>query len=37
MTEVAPLRIELDDVTRSAVLALLEEHLWNMHELSPPD
>lgn len=37
MTEVAPLRIELDDVTRPAVLALLEEHLRNMHELSPPD
>jgi putative acetyltransferase len=31
------MRIEIDDVTRPAVLALLEEHLRNMHELSPPD
>jgi putative acetyltransferase len=31
------MRIELDDVTRPQVLALLEEHLRNMHELSPPD
>lgn len=30
-------RIEVDDVTRPEVLALLEEHLRNMHELSPPD
>jgi putative acetyltransferase len=30
-------RIEIDDVTRSEVLALLEEHLRSMHELSPPD
>ena len=29
--------IELDDLSRSSVLALLAEHLRNMHELSPPD
>jgi putative acetyltransferase len=29
--------IEVDDVTRPQVLALLEEHLRNMHELTPPD
>jgi len=28
--------IEIDDVTRPQVLALLEEHLRNMHELTPP-
>jgi putative acetyltransferase len=31
------MRIELDDVSRPEVIALLEEHLRNMHELSPPD
>lgn len=31
------MRIELDDVTRPEVIALLEEHLRNMYELSPPD
>ena len=31
------MRIEVDDVTRPEVLALLEEHLRNMYELSPPD
>jgi putative acetyltransferase len=31
------LRIEVDDVTRPQVLALLEEHLRNMHELTPPE
>lgn len=30
-------RIELDDVSRPQVLALLEEHLRNMYELSPPN
>ncbi len=29
------MRIEVDDLTRPAVLALLAEHLTNMHELSP--
>jgi len=29
--------IELDDLSRPQVIALLEEHLRNMHELSPPD
>jgi putative acetyltransferase len=29
--------IEIDDVTRPQVLALLEEHLRNMHELTPPE
>lgn len=31
------LHIELDDLSRSSVIALLAEHLRNMHELSPPD
>lgn len=31
------LHIELDDLSRPEVIALLEEHLRNMHELSPPD
>ena len=31
------LRIELDDLSRVAVLRLLEEHLRNMYELSPPE
>jgi putative acetyltransferase len=31
------MRIEIDDVSRPQVLALLEEHLRNMYELSPPD
>jgi putative acetyltransferase len=34
---VSGMRIEADDVTRPAVLALLEEHLRNMYELSPPE
>jgi hypothetical protein len=34
--EVTP-RIEIDDVSRPQVLALLEEHLHNMYELTPPD
>jgi putative acetyltransferase len=31
------MRIELDDLTRPQVHALLREHLNNMHELSPPE
>ena len=31
------MRIEVDDISRPQVLALLEEHLRNMHELSPPE
>lgn len=31
------MRIEIDDVSRPEVLALLEEHLRNMYELSPPE
>ena len=31
------MRIELDDLSRPQVLALLEEHLRNMYELSPPE
>ena len=31
------MRIEQDDVSRPEVLALLEEHLRNMHELTPPE
>lgn len=37
MAEDVALRIEIDDVSRPQVIALLEEHLRNMHELSPPD
>ena len=29
--------IELDDVSRAEVISLLEEHLRNMCELSPPE
>lgn len=32
-----PLRIEIDDPARPDVLALLEEHLRDMHALSPPE
>jgi putative acetyltransferase len=31
------MRIEADDLTRPEVHALLEEHLANMYELSPPE
>ena len=31
------MRIETDDLTRRDVHKLLEEHLANMHELSPPE
>ena len=31
------MRIETDDLTRPQVIALLNEHLSNMHELSPPE
>ena len=31
------MRIEVDDLSRSEVQALLEEHLSNMYELSPPE
>ena len=31
------MHIEIDDLTRPQVHALLEEHLRNMHELSPPE
>ena len=31
------MRIEVDDLTRPQIHALLEEHLANMHELSPPE
>ena len=33
----ATMRIELDDLSRPEVHALLQEHLDNMHELSPPE
>ena len=33
----ASFQIEIDDPLRSDVYALLEEHLHNMHELSPPE
>jgi len=31
------MRIEVDDVSRPQVCALLEEHLRNMHEITPED
>jgi putative acetyltransferase len=31
------LRLEVDDLSRPAVQALLDEHLQNMHQLSPPE
>ena len=31
------LRIEADDLSRPQVLALLEEHLRNMYEITPPE
>ena len=31
------MRIELDDLSRPAVLALLQEHLQSMRELTPPE
>jgi putative acetyltransferase len=31
------LRIELDDISRPPVIGLLEEHLRNMYEITPPD
>jgi putative acetyltransferase len=31
------MRIEVDDLSRPEVHALLQEHLANMHELSPPE
>ena len=31
------MHIELDDLTRPQVHALLQEHLDNMYELSPPE
>ena len=31
------MRIETDDLSRPQVIALLNEHLSNMHELSPPE
>lgn len=31
------MRIELDDVSRAQVVALVEYHLRSMHEISPPD
>lgn len=33
----AAMRVEIDDPEREDVYALLEEHLRNMHELSPPE
>ena len=31
------MQIEIDDPARADVYALLDEHLRNMHELSPPE
>ena len=31
------MHVQLDDLTRPEVIALLEEHLTNMYELSPPE
>jgi putative acetyltransferase len=32
-----PMKIEIDDLSRPAIQALLNEHLQNMYELSPPE
>lgn len=37
IAEIINMHIELDDLTRPQVHALLQEHLDNMHELSPPE
>jgi putative acetyltransferase len=34
---VQPMNIEIDDLTRPAIHALLNEHLQHMYELSPPE
>jgi putative acetyltransferase len=31
------MRIEIDDISRPQVLALIEEHLRNMYEITPPE
>jgi putative acetyltransferase len=36
-TRFPTMQIEVDDLTRPAIHALLEEHLRHMHELSPPE
>jgi putative acetyltransferase len=33
----APMRIEIDDLSRPEIHALLNEHLQSMYELSPPE
>jgi putative acetyltransferase len=33
----APMKIEVDDLSRPSIHALLAEHLQSMHELSPPE
>jgi putative acetyltransferase len=35
--EACPMNIEIDDLTRPAIHALLNEHLQSMRELSPPE
>jgi putative acetyltransferase len=37
VTAVPHMKLELDDLTRPAVHALLNEHLQNMYALSPPE
>jgi putative acetyltransferase len=32
-----PMKIEIDDLSSPAIHALLNEHLRNMYELSPPE
>jgi len=34
---VPPIKIEIDNLSRPAIQALLNEHLQNMYELSPPE
>jgi putative acetyltransferase len=34
---VPPMKIEIDNLSRPAIQALLNEHLQNMYELSPPE
>ena len=37
MRNLCAMNIEVDDLSRPAVHALLNEHLQNMHDLSPPE
>ncbi|SFC81253.1 putative acetyltransferase [Polaromonas sp. OV174] len=36
-SKIPPMKIEIDDLSRPAIQALLNEHLQSMYELSPPE